>query len=109
LWHPHNQKLLTYECELIGLIKAIKNWRPYLWGRAFQVRTDHYILKFILNQHLSTIPQYSWVSKVFGYDFMVEYRPGKLNGAADTLSRHEELDATVQSLSAPSFELFDSL
>ena len=28
---PHLQKLPAYERELIGLIKAVRNWRPYLW------------------------------------------------------------------------------
>lgn len=36
---PHDAKLPAYERELIGLVKAVKNWRPYLWGRPFTVRT----------------------------------------------------------------------
>ncbi|XP_068638465.1 uncharacterized mitochondrial protein AtMg00860-like [Aristolochia californica] len=27
---PHHQKLSAYECEFIGLAKAIQHWRPYL-------------------------------------------------------------------------------
>jgi hypothetical protein len=39
----------------------------------------------------------------------VEYRQGKLNGAADTLS-HQEVDtAAVHAISAPTFELFNKL
>lgn len=26
-------KLATYERELIGLVQAVRHWRPYLWGR----------------------------------------------------------------------------
>jgi hypothetical protein len=48
----HHQKLLAYERELIGLVKVVRHWRPYLWGRAFTVRTNHYSLKFILDQHV---------------------------------------------------------
>jgi hypothetical protein len=101
---PHHQKLPAYERELIGLVKAVRNWRPYLWGRAFTVRTDHYSLKFLLDQRLSTISQHTWVSKLFGYDLTVEYRPGKLNGAADALSHRDEDVATIHSLSAPTFQ-----
>jgi hypothetical protein len=36
----------AFLAELIGLIHAIC-WRPYLWGRHFLVRTDHYSLKFL--------------------------------------------------------------
>ena len=49
-------KLAAYERELTGLVQAVRHWRPYLWGRHFLVRTDHYSLKFLLDQRLSTVP-----------------------------------------------------
>ena len=66
---PRHAKLAAYERELIGLVTAVKHWRPYLWGRTFIIRSDHYSLKYILDQRLSTIPQHQWVSKLLGYDF----------------------------------------
>jgi hypothetical protein len=51
-------KLAAYERELIGLVQAVRHWRPYLWGRHFTVRTDHFALKFLLDQRLSTVPQH---------------------------------------------------
>jgi hypothetical protein len=62
-----------------------------------------------LDQRLSTIPQHTWVSKLFGFDLAVEYRPGKLNGVADTLSRRADEVATINAISAPTFELFEDL
>jgi hypothetical protein len=53
---PRHLKVAAYERELIGLVQAVRHWRPYLWGRPFVVRTDHYALKFMLDQRLSTIP-----------------------------------------------------
>jgi hypothetical protein len=105
---PHHAKLPAYERELIGLVKAVRNWRPYLWGRSFTVRTDHRSLKFILDQRLTTIPQHTWVTKLFGYDLDVVYHPGKQNTAADALSRRDE-DLSVFALSAASFDIFDTL
>jgi hypothetical protein len=49
------------------------------------------------------------VSKLFGYDLSVEYRPGKLNRAANALSRRAEEVAAVSAISASTFELFDKL
>jgi hypothetical protein len=106
---PHHQKLPAYEWELIVLVKAVRYWRPYLWGRPFTFQTNHYNLKFILDQRLSSIPQHTWVSKLFGYDMTVEYKPGKLNGAADVLSRRDEVLLNLRSISTPTFALFDTI
>jgi hypothetical protein len=47
------------------------------------------------------------VSKLHGFDFRVEFKPGALNIIADALShRGAEEDATAMALSAPSFALF---
>jgi hypothetical protein len=105
----HHQKLLAYERELIGLVQAERHWRLYIWGHPFTVRTNHYSLKFLLDQRLSTIPQHTWVSKLFEYDLTVEYRQGKLNNAADALSHREEDTAAVHAISSPTFEPFDKL
>jgi hypothetical protein len=86
---PRHSKLTTYERTLIGLVQAVRHWRPYLWGTTFLIRTDHYSLKFLLNQKLSTIPQHKWASKLMGFDFQVEYRPGSTNIVADALSRRD--------------------
>lgn len=107
---PQHSKLAAYERELIGLVQAVRHWRPYLWTAEFIVRTDHCSLKHLLDQRLSTIPQHTWVSKLFGYSFTVEYKPGKQNAAADALSRRDENEAGVQArtLSRPEFSLFES-
>ena len=46
---PRHAKLAAHERELIGLIQAVRHWRPYLWGRCFVVGTDHRSLRFILD------------------------------------------------------------
>lgn len=102
-------KVASYERELIGSVQAIRHWRPYLWGHHFLVRTDHFALKFMLDQRLSTIPQHQWISKLFGYDFKIEYKPGKLNVVADTLSRRDSEILQVLAISTPSFDFFSDL
>jgi hypothetical protein len=106
---PHHAKLPAYERELIELVKVVRHWRPYLWGRSFLIRTDHFALKYILDQRLTTIPQHTWVSKLFGYDFFVEYRQGKLNVVADALSRRDEATMESHALSSPPFATYNTL
>lgn len=69
-----HQKLASYERELIGLAKAVQHWWPYLWGHPFLIRTDHYSLKYLLEQRLITPSQQHWLSKLMCYDFTVEYQ-----------------------------------
>jgi hypothetical protein len=54
---------------------VLRHCRPYLWGRHFLVRTNHYSLKFLLG-------------KLLGFDFAVEYKPGSPNIIIDTLLCH---------------------
>ena len=63
----------------------------------------------MLDECLSTVPQHQWISKLFGYDFMVEYRLGRLNTVVDTLSRCDPDEASLATLSAPTFRLYDEL
>jgi hypothetical protein len=105
--HAH---LAAYERELIGLVHTIRHWRAYLWGREFIVKMNHYSLKYLLDQHLTTIPQHQWISKLIGYDFQVQYKPDTSNTVADALSRRDAgEDGQSAVVSAPIFVVFDEL
>jgi hypothetical protein len=106
---PHHRSLAAYERELIGLVHAIRHWRPYLWGRRFLVWMDHYILKFLLNQRLAMIPQRHRVGKLLGFDFTVEYKPGATNTVVDALSRRDTEEGVVLAISAPWFDFIEHL
>ena len=79
----------------------MRHWCPYLWSRPFVVLTNHQPLKFILDQRLATIPQHHWVSKLLGFDFTVEYKPGRTNVMADALSCRDAEVATLHAVSSP--------
>ncbi|KAL4574559.1 hypothetical protein LXL04_021392 [Taraxacum kok-saghyz] len=107
-----HHKLPAYERELIGLTKVVAHWRPYLWGRIFLIKADHFSLKFLLEQRLTTSPQQHWISKLLGFDFCVEYRAGSLNQAADALSRRGDDECSSGGLfvmSTLKAEVFDML
>jgi hypothetical protein len=106
---PRHRSLAAYERELISLVQAVWHWRPYLWGWRFTVKTDHYSLKYLLDQRLATIPQHHWVGKLLGFDFTVEYKSGSTNTVADALSHRDTEEAAVLAISAPCFDFIGRL
>jgi len=78
-------------------------------GHRFIIKTDHYSLKYLLDQRLATIPQHHWVSKLLGFDFSVEYRSGALNTVPDALSRRDDDDGGLLAISAPRFDFIARL
>jgi hypothetical protein len=106
---PRHRALAAYERELIGLVQDVRHWRPYLWGRHFIVKTDHFSLKYLLDQRLARIPQYHWVGKLLGFDFEVEYRSGATNTVANVLSRRDTEEGTLLAITAPRFDFVERL
>ena len=76
-------------------------------GHQFRVLTDQQALKYLLEQRVGTPFQQKWVAKLLGFDFIVEYRCGKENRAADALSRQmvKENDSTIQEYQDDTVEL----
>ena len=60
----------------MAIIVAVKKWHVYLIVRHFQIKTDHYSLKFLLEQRASTPSQQAWVVKMIGYDYELFTRRG---------------------------------
>lgn len=71
----------------MAITEALAKFRHYLLGHPFISRTDQQSLKCLLDQSLQTPEQQAWLHKFIGYDFNIEYRPGKENLTADALSR----------------------
>ncbi|GJS95902.1 retrotransposon-related protein [Tanacetum coccineum] len=84
---PKHHSLSAYEKELLAVIMALDRWRGYLLDRHFQIKTDHFSLKYFLDQRITTPFQSKWLPKLLGYDYEILYKKGKENQAADALSR----------------------
>ena len=83
------QSLSTYEKELLVVVFVVQKWRHYLLLKQFVIKTDHLSLKYILDQRLSIAFQQKWLVKLMEFDFIIEYKQGSENQAADALSRVE--------------------
>jgi hypothetical protein len=85
----------TYEKKLFALVTAIYKWRTCLLGQCFLVRTNQQSLKFLLEQKISTPFQQRWLTKLLGYDFVVEYKKGIENRVDDAHSRQATTEAEL--------------
>lgn len=110
---PFCPKLLrasTYVRELHAITAAVKKWRQYLLGHPFIILTDHRSLKELMSQIIQTPEQQLYLFRLIGYDYTIQYRSGKTNVVANTLSRVPEfITSDLLMLTVPSFSFLKSL
>ena len=73
--------------ELLAVVKAVKQFHPYLYGQKFLLRTDHSALQWLLSFRQPEGQVARWLEALQGYNFTVEHRPGLKHANADALSR----------------------
>ena len=84
---PRYQGLSTYEKEYLAVIAAVDQWRPYLQHAEFTILTDQRSLTHLTEQRLSTPWQQRAFTKLLGLRYVIKYKKGAENTAADALSR----------------------
>jgi len=81
------KKYETTRKELLAVVYGLKQFRQYLYGRHFIIRTDHAALSW-LRRTPEPMPQLArWLTFIDQFDYEVVYRPGTKHGNADGLSR----------------------
>ncbi|GJV30346.1 putative mitochondrial protein [Tanacetum coccineum] len=73
--------------EFLAVLMALDKWRGYLLDRHFKIKTDHFSLKYLLNQRITTPFRTKWLPKLLGFDYEICYNKGTENIVADALSR----------------------
>ncbi|GJX21272.1 putative mitochondrial protein [Tanacetum coccineum] len=80
----------THASEVsLGEVLQQKRWRGYLLDKHFLIKTDHFSLKYLLDQRITTPTQTKWLPRLMGHNNKVVYKKGSDNGAADALYRLE--------------------
>ncbi|KAK3730941.1 hypothetical protein QZH41_008834, partial [Actinostola sp. cb2023] len=73
--------------ELLAVILAIWNFRHYLVGKSFKIRTDHGALQWLMSFRNPDGQMARWLEELSMYEFDIEYRRGGSHGNTDGLSR----------------------
>lgn len=80
-------------------------------GEKILVRMDQQSLKYLLDQREITLDYKRWLTRIFGYEFDIEYKTGSENKVADGLSRIDHSEKVdLLALTVPSsLQLIDLL
>lgn len=62
-----------------------------------------------MTQVIQTLEQHYYLSKLLGYDYHIEYKPGATNKVADALSRIPPTAGQLMLLSIPHLDFLDEL
>ena len=91
----------AYLLELAAAVWEIDHFSVYLRGRHFELFTDHKPLETMSKIHKKTINRLQ--QQLLEFDFMINYRKGDLNTAADALSRNVPTESGEPDLAVEKF------
>ena len=86
------RKYSQIEREALAIVFGVSKFRMYLWGRHFQLFTDHQPLLMLFGNK-KPIPEVAssrvqrWALALSAYNFSIHYKSGKKHANADMLSR----------------------
>lgn len=83
----HEKKYVTNDSELAAIIFALKKRRHYLYGKKFEVSSDHESLRYSFSCKEMNNKQKRCRKYIKDYDFRIKYCPEKANVVAYVLSR----------------------
>ena len=83
--------------KLLAVVHYVRQFRHYLIGRKFILRTDHKSLTWLMSwRNPSTSQYFAWISELSQYDFFIEHRKGEKHVNADVMSRLQHEDNCKQ-------------
>src|ERR1700761_514890 len=91
---PAERNYDIYDLELLAIVKALRNWRPFLAGSPHKVKifSDHMNLQYWRDPWKISRRVAREVLELADYDYEIHHLKGKSNGRADALSRRPDYD-----------------
>ena len=96
--NPAERKYSQLDREALSVIFGVKKFHKFIYGQKITILTDHKPLLGLLGEH-KAIPDHAsprmqrWAILLAGYNYSLEFRPGKSNNA-DAFSRLPIEDCT---------------
>ena len=69
----HEKNYATHDLELASIAHALKLWRNYLMGRKFELRIDHYGLKYLFDPTTLNARQARWLEFLCEFYFEIKH------------------------------------
>jgi hypothetical protein len=78
-----------HDKELLAIVDSLNKWGTYCksMGHTITILSDHKNLEYWQTKKDLNLRQAHWGEQLMNYDFTITYRPGKLTGKPDILSR----------------------
>ncbi|GJV88339.1 putative mitochondrial protein [Tanacetum coccineum] len=92
-----HQSLSAYEKELLAVVMALQKWRGYLLDRHFKIKTDHFNLKYMLDQRITTPFQVERPAELFSL-LTSGVSNELMDGVINTWTNDENLQKVVAGL-----------
>jgi hypothetical protein len=88
---PTETRYMTQEKELLAIIRALRAWKHYIYGKENTVvYTDHHGLKYLNTVKNPSKRLERWLEEFQGHNIDIRYKPGKQMTVPDAFSRRPD-------------------
>ena len=86
----------TIERECLGIVWTLSRFQRYLWGKEFQLETDHRPLQYLTSASFKNPRIMRWSLALQEFRYSIKALPGEQNIIADMMSRSDTDQAVPQ-------------